>query len=498
MSTAPQRKRQGVPQPKGQGVPQPKGQGVPLRVTLVAALLSLVALGLLASGVATTGYLHDYLIQRTDAQLTQDSGSSARRLDQPSYPRADARGLRAPSRYYVAIIDAHGSTVQVLDDPTSGQSAPKIRTPSTAPAGPFTVGSASGGADWRVLTMPVTLGDGSTGMVVVAASLSDASSTVHRLVLLQSAIGLVVLLLLAVLGYLVVRRSLRPLAEVETTAAAIAAGDLHRRVPDRGSRTEVGRLSVALNGMLTQIQVAFNASAASEDAAKASEHRMRRFVGDASHELRTPLTTIRGFAELYRQGAAADHVAVQRLMGRIESESARMGLLVEDLLLLARLDSQRPLEREPVDLLTVASDAVHDAKAVAPQRAIRLEVLDGPGTPEVLGDEGRLRQVLSNLVANALTHTPKDTPLTVRVGTRADQVVLEVADTGPGLSAEHADRVFERFYRADTSRTRASGGTGLGLSIVAALVAAHGGSVGVQSQPGQGATFRVLLPRVQG
>ncbi len=299
MSTAPQRKR----------------QGVPLRVTLVAALLSLVALGLLASGVATTGYLHDYLIQRTDAQLTQDSGSSARRLDQPSYPRADARGLRAPSRYYVAIIDAHGSTVQVLDDPTSGQSAPKIRTPSTAPAGPFTVGSTSGDADWRVLTMPVTLGDGSTGMVVVAASLSDASSTVHRLVLLQSAIGLVVLLLLAVLGYLVVRRSLRPLAEVETTAAAIAAGDLHRRVPDRGSRTEVGRLSVALNGMLTQIQVAFNASAASEDAAKASEHRMRRFVGDASHELRTPLTTIRGFAELYRQGAAADHVAVQRLMG---------------------------------------------------------------------------------------------------------------------------------------------------------------------------------------
>jgi len=170
---------------------------------------------------------------------------------------------------------------------------------------------------------------------------------------------------------------------------------------------------------------------------------------------------------------------------------------VEDLLLLARLDSQRPLEREPVDLLTVASDAVHDAKAVAPQRIIRLEVLDGPGTPEVLGDEGRLRQVLSNLVTNALTHTPQGTAVTVRVGTQAEHVVLEVADVGPGLSAEDEERVFERFYRADTSRTRASGGTGLGLSIVAALVAAHGGSVSAKSQPGQGATFRVLLPRVQ-
>jgi len=475
----------------------PQAKGVPLRVTLVAALLSLVALSLLASGVATTRYLHDYLIQRTDTQLAQDSGSFARRLDQPSYPRADARNLRAPSRYYVAIVDAHGNTVQLLDDPTSGQSGPKISAPRPASAGPVTVGSTSGSSDWRVLTMPVTLADGGTGMVVVAASLTDASSTVHRLVLLQSGIGLVVLLLLAVLGYLVVRRSLRPLAEVENTAAAIAAGDLHRRVPDRGSRTEVGRLSVALNGMLAQIQAAFNASAASEYAAKASEQRMRRFVGDASHELRTPLTTIRGFAELYRQGAAADPAAVQRLMGRIESESARMGLLVEDLLLLARLDSQRPLEREPVDLLTVASDAVHDAKAVAPQRIIRLEVLDGPGTPEVLGDEGRLRQVLSNLVTNALTHTPQGTAVTVRVGTQAEHVVLEVADVGPGLSAEDEERVFERFYRADTSRTRASGGTGLGLSIVAALVAAHGGSVSAKSQPGQGATFRVLLPRVQ-
>jgi len=476
----------------------PQSKGVPLRVTLVAALLSLVTLGLLASAVATNRALNDYLVQRTDAQLTQDAGSFVRRLDQPSFPRTDPRGPRPPSRYYVAILDAQGNTQQVLDDPTPGQAVPRLKSLGAPSMNPFTVGSVGGGPEWRVVTVPATLIDGSTGMVAVAASLADASSTVHRLVLLQFGIGLAVLLLLAVLGYLVVRRSLRPLAEVETTAAAIASGDLHRRVPDRGHRTEVGRLSAALNGMLTQIQVAFDASAASEEAAKTSEQRMRRFVGDASHELRTPLTTIRGFAELYRQGAASDAAAVQRLVGRIESESARMGLLVEDLLLLARLDAQRPLEREPVDLLTVASDAVHDAKAVAPQRVVRLEVLEGPGTPEVMGDEGRLRQVLSNLVTNALTHTPPNTAVTVRVGTLAEQAVLEVADDGPGLSGEDAGRVFERFYRTDTSRTRASGGTGLGLSIVAALVSAHGGSVSVDSQPGQGATFRVLLPRVQG
>ena len=471
----------------------PQAKGVPLRVTLVAALLSLVALSLLASGVATTRYLHDYLIQRTDTQLAQDSGSFARRLDQPSYPRADARNLRAPSRYYVAIVDAHGNTVQLLDDPTSGQSGPKISAPRPASAGPVTVGSTSGSSDWRVLTMPVTLADGGTGMVVVAASLTDASSTVHRLVLLQSGIGLVVLLLLAVLGYLVVRRSLRPLAEVENTAAAIAAGDLHRRVPDRGSRTEVGRLSVALNGMLAQIQAAFNASAASEYAAKASEQRMRRFVGDASHELRTPLTTIRGFAELYRQGAAADPAAVQRLMGRIESESARMGLLVEDLLLLARLDQQRPLERQPVDLLELASDAVHDAHAVDPDRPVRL-VVEAATAPVVLGDAARLRQVFGNLVSNALTHTPANTPVVVRVSTTPTEAVVEVADSGPGLEPQDASRVFERFYRADASRARGQGGSGLGLSIVAALVAAHSGRAEVTGTPGGGATFRVHLP----
>ena len=323
--------------------------------------------------------------------------------------------------------------------------------------------------------------------------LSNVESTVRSLAWSQVAIGTAVLVVLGVAGYWVVHRSLRPLAEVEQTAAAIAAGQLDRRVPQRDPRTEVGRLSVALNGMLAQIQQAMASSEASAEQARMSEERMRRFITDASHELRTPLTTIRGFAELYRQGAARD---VEMLMSRIERESRRMGLLVDDLLLLARLDAQRPLERRRVDLLALASDAVHDAQAIAPRRRITMEVVDGPGTPEVLGDDARLRQVLGNLVANAVQHTPETAAITVRVGTDGDDAVLEVADEGPGMTPEDAHRVFERFYRTDSSRARASGGTGLGLSIVDSLVYAHGGRVTVTTAPGQGCCFRVSLPRI--
>jgi two-component system OmpR family sensor kinase len=322
--------------------------------------------------------------------------------------------------------------------------------------------------------------------------LSDVQSTVRALTWSQVGIGLAVLLVLGIAGYLVVHRSLRPLAEVEETAAAIADGQLDRRIPQRDPRTEVGRLSLALNGMLAQIQRAVASSDLSAAQARTSEERMRRFITDASHELRTPLTTIRGFAELYRQGAARD---IELLMSRIESESRRMGLLVEDLLLLARLDAQRPLEQHRVDLLALATDAVHDAQSIAPKRRITMEVFDGPGTPEVIGDEARLRQVLGNLVSNALQHTPETAGITVRVGTDEDNAVLEVIDKGPGMSQEDAHRVFERFYRTDSSRARSSGGTGLGLSIVDSLVFAHGGTVRVVTGPGEGCRFQVSLPR---
>jgi two-component system OmpR family sensor kinase len=243
--------------------------------------------------------------------------------------------------------------------------------------------------------------------------------------------------------------------------------------------------------MLAQIESAFRIQQASEAAARSSEERMRRFIADASHELRTPLTSIRGFAELYRQGAADD---VPRLMSRIESEAARMGLLVEDLLLLARLDAQRELTRAPVDLVALAADAVHDARALAPDRKVTLEVAHNEEVPVVLGDEPRLRQVLSNLMTNALTHTPPGTPVTIGVATEPGWAVLSVTDQGPGLEPQDAQRVFERFYRADSARARSRGGTGLGLSIVAALTAAHGGVAELNTALGAGATFRIRLP----
>jgi two-component system OmpR family sensor kinase len=371
------------------------------------------------------------------------------------------------------------------------------------------VPATGGDGRWRVAVQPRR--DGSGGSVVVAASLDGIDSTTRQLRLIDLVVSLVVLVALAGVGAAIVRASLRPLVDIEQTARAIAAGDLTRRVPDRDPRTEVGRLGRALNTMLAQIESAFGARAASEaaarrseEAARHSEDRMRRFVADASHELRTPLTTIRGFAELYRQGAARDPAELDRLMRRIEDQAARMGLLVEDLLLLARLDQQRPLDRDPVDLLALAADAVNDARAVAPDRQIELVLGTGDGDGDrgsalvVLGDDQRLRQVLANLVNNALTHTPAGSPVEVRVGTAPldgrPGAAVEVVDHGPGLTPEQTERVFERFYRADPVRSHAGGGTGLGLSIVAALVAVHGGTVQVDSVPGRGARFRVVLP----
>jgi two-component system OmpR family sensor kinase len=262
--------------------------------------------------------------------------------------------------------------------------------------------------------------------------------------------------------------------------------------------------------MLEQIESAFAARARSEAAAREaeararqSEERMRQFVADASHELRTPLTSIRGFAELYRQGAVSSPEDTAALLGRIENEAARMGLLVEDLLLLARLDQQRPLDDEPVELAVVVSDSVEAARAVEPERPITVELPDGTARLVVRGDDARLRQVVGNLLSNALTHTPPGTPVSVRLYAENGLAVVEVADKGPGLAPEQAERVFERFYRADAARGRPArragaasmgGGTGLGLAIVAAITEAHGGSVQLDTEPGRGATFRVRLP----
>lgn len=462
-------------------------RALPLRVSLVAAMLLLVGCGLLASGIAVTSILRHSLMSRVDERLIDASTGWAQEPRQEVPPDLGYNPARPPSNFYVQGVDRHGGVWMAINDRKAHPALPAGN--SVGPV-PVTIGSIG---DSRVTWRAVSVLSPGGELITVAVDLSDVQATVRALVLLQVGIGSAVLLVLGVVGYWVVHRSLQPLVEVEKTAAAIARGQLESRVPQGDPKTEVGQLSLALNGMLAQIQQAVAASAASAEKAQVSEERMRRFITDASHELRTPLTTIRGFAELYRQGAATD---VEMSMSRIECESKRMAGLVEDLLLLAQLDAQRPLERRRVDLLALASDAVHDAQSTAPSRSTVLEFIEGPGAPEVIGDEARLRQVLGNLVANALQHTPPGSPVTVRVGTVGADAVLEVADLGPGMQQHDAQQVFERFYRADASRTRASGGAGLGLSIVDSLVRAHGGRVTVTTAPGEGCSFRVALPGV--
>jgi two-component system, OmpR family, sensor kinase len=416
---------------------------------------------------------------------------------------ADRANPRLPSDFWVQTSDANGVATTRTNSPLNqtdcGPAIPPLTLAQVSARHnqPFTVPSRDGGERWRVV---VSVMAGGGGSVAIALPLNGVDSTLHQLVIFDLIIGTGVLIVLAGLSYFAVRRSLRPLVDVEHTAAAIAAGDLTRRVPESDPRTEVGKLASALNGMLSQIESAFRAREASEQEARTSEVRMRRFITDASHELRTPLTSIRGFAELYRMGAVADSPDIDRVMGRIENESTRMGLLVDDLLLLARLDQQRPLEQDFVDLVTIAADAVHDAQAVAPGRSVVLDIADDEPVV-IIGDDARLRQVVGNLVTNALTHTPQSAEIRVSLRTEATDAgqfaVLDVADSGPGLSPADAERIFERFYRVEQSRTRANGGSGLGLSIVAALTAAHGGTAEVETAVGKGSRFRIRLPLAQ-
>ncbi|SEM35399.1 sensor histidine kinase [Nonomuraea pusilla] len=471
----------------------------PLWLRLVSATLLLVTLAIALTGLFAVRLLRGYLVERVDQQLR--AASTPMREPPPQRePPAAPRPQRFFGLFHAVVLDANGLVVRTVSESTETHTPdlPRLTAAGVAALGgrPFTVESRGGeGPSWRVVAIPVRDGESR----VIAVSLGDVDATVSQLGVIVGVGGGGILLVLGFACYWLVRRSLRPLGEIARTAKGIAGGDLSRRVPLWAATTEVGKLGRALNTMLARIEVAVREREAaaesarrSADAARRSEELMRRFMADASHELRTPLTSIRGFAELYRLGEDKDLGEAVRLLGRIEGQAARMGLLVEDMLLLARLDQRRALDLRPVDLLSLAATAVIDAQTLAPERRIDLVRLDGgEGPVMVTGDEPRLGQVVGNLVTNALTHTPPGTAFQVRVGVEDGAAVLEVADEGPGFPQEVAERVFERFYRADPAR--GAGGSGLGLSIAATLVEAHGGTISATSSEGKGATFRVTL-----
>ncbi len=470
-----------------------------LRARLVAVASALVVVGLVVTGVVTYTFLRSTLLRRVDQQLDllhrRAEVQLLRSGDTNALGRAAAFDTVAGSPPFLQVRDADGDILGsvVVRPPGERTYTPDLPShlpaapvdPDPGPGGPskyFTVAAAeTGGPDFRVNVSSF----GPTGQtLIVALPLRDVTHTLNRFRNIEVLVTVAVAVAVAGVGLWLVRISMRPLTGMAATADAIAAGDLTQRVTATDETTEVGRLGHALNTMLDQIEGAFAQRQASED-------RLRRFVADASHELRTPLTSIRGYAELFRRGAATRPDDLAKAMSRIEDEAARMGVLVEEMLLLARLDQGRPLERKPVDVAAMASKAVADARVVEPDRPIELET---DGEVEVVGDAVRLRQVFDNLLSNVRTHTAPGTPAAVRVRTDGTTTTIVVEDEGPGMSDEQAARAFERFYRADPSRTRASGGAGLGLSIVSAIVEAHGGRVAVESAPGQGARFVVSLP----
>ncbi|MEV4840505.1 ATP-binding protein [Nonomuraea sp. NPDC049486] len=468
----------------------------PLRHRLLAALVGLSAAGLAIFAVSGVLLLDRSLMARADGQLAEFADRVGRRPP-PIAPPPRPDEVRVPTRFDVDIYSPAGTLLE--DVPTGAQDGPAVPAELVAgpPRGPFTVPGEDGTGDWRVLVVPLPDGN----RAAVSMSLESDDSTVRELLVIQLAAGGLVLGLLAAAALAVVRLGLRPLTRMERTAEAIAAGDIDRRVADSDPRTETGRLGTALNVMLERLARALRER-------ERSERRLRHFVADASHELRTPLTSIRGFAELYQHGDAPRDPAAERLLRRIGSEAERMGVLVEDLLLLARLDQEPALELTTADLHVLAGDVVHAAHARDRDRPVRLTLSDRP--VRVRGDEHRLHQVIANLVGNALTHTAPGTPVRVTVGHArvgppegvhagpgpapgTEAALVEVADEGSGIDAEHLPYVFDRFYRADPNRSRDQGGTGLGLAIAAALVSAHGGRIEVSSS-GRGTRFRVLLP----
>jgi len=457
-----------------------------IRRRLVAAILAVVAAVTGGAGVLIVVTLEHRLIADADQALTTQARAVVPRegpSHRPEPPSTSDKGSPFDVRRYAFVtLDAQGKVVSSVPAGRADEPEPLPDVSGLeAPAGPVTVGSVGGGGpQYRVVLTPTSDG----GAVASALSLQQVNDTVRTAAGTVAAACVFAVALAGTVVWLTVRRALRPIDEMIGTAERIAGGKLSERAPVPRKMSEVGHLGNALNAMLDRIEEAVAAKTA-------SEARTRRFAADASHELRTPLTSIRGYAELYRQGATSNE-DVRRAMSRIEREAVRMGDLVEDLLLLARLDQGRPLETAPVDLTAVVLDAVTAARAVEPDRALQVDVADRPVV--VTGDAHRLRQVVDNLLANIREHTAPSTAVAVRLTADDDETTLVVADDGPGMTADEAARVFDRFWQAESTPDHARRGTGLGLAIVSEIVGAHGGSIGLDTAPGAGAAFTVVLP----
>ncbi len=456
--------------------------------------LAAIALVLVAAAVLVARTTESHLIAQVDDQLTRigapapGTGPAGRILINAPGPDAPAGEVERLSPLYVGFVTEDGTVQTVFEPNLDGTGAPlpdidaDEATAAAATGDTFTVGAVD--ADTRYRVRAVT--DPATGLVqVVAMPLDATDAAIARLVTVEAVATVAALGVLGLVAWWVIRLGVRPVKVMADTAAAIAGGDLSRRVPESDPRTEAGELGVALNRMLGRIEAAFDERAR-------ADQRLRRFVADASHELRTPVTTIRGYAELYDTGGLTEPAALDDAMRRTGQEAVRMGSLVEDLLQLARLDQGRPLERAAVDLGELARDAAADARAVDPVRPVT--VTAGTAGTEVVGDVDRLRQVLANLVGNARMHTPPGTEISIEVERRGTTAVMAVADTGPGMAPDVASHAFERFFRADPSRARPRGGSGLGLAIVHAIVTAHGGHVDLVTAPGAGTRVQVVLP----
>ena len=464
-----------------------------LRNRLILASVVLASFAIIASDFAANAALRTYLISQVDDQLINISNTSLNRLDRAGIaPLEDddknspfkilepLRGV--PTATSITLLDTDGNLIGQVGGELGGKNfavtGMKINEVSQYKNRPFTIDGKDGQPDIRALAQMLPTGMGS---VIVADSLEKVDKTLSQLRFLFLILGLIALIAIAMAARWIIALGLKPLEAVEDTAEAIASGDLSARLPAAKPDTEVGRLTTSLNTMLSRIEESFTARVE-------SENKLRRFVADASHELRTPLTAIRGFAELHRQGAVVGDDKTKELINRIEKESVRMSSLVEDLLLLARLDQSRELAKEPVDLNTLITEAVASARAAGPNHPIEIKL--EASEIFVLGDSQRIHQVIANLLANARAHTPNGTQISITAMQGVSETTITVSDKGPGLSKADQDRIFERFYRADPSRVRNSGeGSGLGLSIVDAVMKAHGGYVSVKSEVGQGATF---------